>query len=317
MLGKLKNIIKNKLRRFLGINDLMDILYMENSSGGIQAESLVKYRNFFQTIQNDCELLRQDSNVLTSKDIELMNDHSNDISSNSYFNVHKKRLIYTFNILRSLELSQNNNYIVDMGSWIAYVPVLQDIFTKFDFLLFVSNDLNTQADKLKYPNIQFASIDFESEKIPLPDNSASLILLLEVIEHFGQDPMFVMSEINRVLVDGGKVLISTPNLASWRALTAALTHYSPYTYGKYLPGVPHGRHIHEYVPRDVNILLASAGFKASVWTENVYHTGNSPKLIELLKELNLPTGDRGDTIFAVGTKIGGIQERYPIDLYDV
>nr|WP_242032511.1 methyltransferase domain-containing protein [Coleofasciculus sp. FACHB-64] len=183
----------------------------------------------------------------------------------------------------------------------------------------MSDDLNTQADRLNLNlnNVDYGAFDLEIDPIPLADGSASLVILLEVIEHFGQDPMFVMSEVNRVLVDGGKVLISTPNLASWRSLTALLTHYSPYTYGKYIPGVPHGRHIHEYVPRDVSILLESAGFQSSVWTKNVYHTASSKKLINTLEEWGLPVTDREDTIFAIGTKVSGVQNRYPLDLYDL
>jgi SAM-dependent methyltransferase len=320
MISQIKGFLKNKVRSFLGINDLMEMLnglYLSKEGNQKLNPAVKKYENLFHIIQNDCQILRQDTSALASPDITLMNADNNELSNNQYFSVHKKRLIYTSGILRNLKIPEQGKYIVDMGAWIAYIPVLQNIFHNFNFLLLVSDDLNSDLEKAKYENIEFKSIDFEFEKIPLPDKSASLILLLEVIEHFSQDPMFVMSEVNRVLVDGGKVVISTPNLASWRSLVAMLTHYSPYIYGKYLPGVPHGRHIHEYVPRDVNILLQSAGFEPLVWTENVYHTTSSPQLMNLLKDLDLPTEDRGDTIFVIGTKVTGIQERYPIDLYDI
>jgi SAM-dependent methyltransferase len=319
MINRLKNSIRNKIRSLVGYNELVSAISHNNLQTNKIHKPILKNdnQNFFVNIQNDCQILRQDTSLLTSPNLELMLQHNSEIANSHYLSVHKKRLIYTFSLLEALEFNPDGNYLVDMGSWIPCLPVIKNIFPKLSILLLVSNDLEGQSDTINYSNVMFDSIDLESEKIPLPDNSASLVLLLEVIEHFGHDPMFVMSEVNRVLVEGGKVIISTPNLASWRSLVAALTHYSPYTYGKYLPGVPHGRHIHEYVPRDVSILLQSSGFQASVWTENVYHTDSSPQLMTLLEELHLPTEDRGDTIFAVGTKVKSVQERYPIDLYDV
>jgi SAM-dependent methyltransferase len=284
----------------------------------INVDKYYQHKSIFQEIQKDCSILHD---ISLSKDVSnnlhLMEIVDANIMNSFYLKAHGKRLNYTFNLIRELSLPGGNKTIADLGSWVAYLPILKDIFPKNKLFLCIDDDLNSFDIESLKNNVETASVNLEIEPLPIPDNSVSLVILLEVIEHFAQDPMFVMSEINRVLVDGGKVLVSTPNLASWRALSAILTHYSPYTYGKYIPGIIHARHIHEYVPRDVSILLQSAGFKDSVWTKNMYHTANSPKLMECLEELGLPTTDREDTIFAVGTKLTTVKERYPIDLYDI
>ena len=49
-------------------------------------------------------------------------------------------------------------------------------------------------------------------------------------------------------------------------------------------------------------------------TEDVW-LGSNLAIIELLKEVDLPTENRGDTIFALARKTGAPIERYPKELY--
>jgi hypothetical protein len=42
---------------------------------------------------------------------------------------------------------------------------------------------------------------------------------------------------------------------------------------------------------------------------------SNPAIIELLKEVNMPTENRGDNIFALARKTGAPVERYPKELY--
>ncbi len=57
-------------------------------------------------------------------------------------------------------------------------------------------------------------VDVSKEKLPFDDQSFDLVYCAEVIEHLF-DPDFAMEEFTRVLRPNGKVLITTPNLASW------------------------------------------------------------------------------------------------------
>jgi len=51
------------------------------------------------------------------------------------------------------------------------------------------------------------------EKIPLEDNSIDIIIAGEVIEHI-RYPIFFLDECRRILKEGGKMVLSTPNICS-------------------------------------------------------------------------------------------------------
>jgi len=65
----------------------------------------------------------------------------------------------------------------------------------------------------------------------------------------------------------------------------------------------------------VGVALAAAGFTVvELETEDLWMRSN-PAIIELLKEVNLSTENRGDNIFALARKSGAPIERYPKELY--
>jgi hypothetical protein len=63
------------------------------------------------------------------------------------------------------------------------------------------------------------------------------------------------------------------------------------------------------------VALAAAGFTVvELETEDVWLRSN-PAIIELLKEINLTTENRGDNLFALARKTSAPVERYPKELY--
>lgn len=60
-----------------------------------------------------------------------------------------------------------------------------------------------------------------SEKLPIEDDSAELIICQEGIEHL-QDQLAVLKEFNRVLKPNGKLIITTPNISHLRAKVSYL-----------------------------------------------------------------------------------------------
>lgn len=58
------------------------------------------------------------------------------------------------------------------------------------------------------------ALDVSQEEIPFDDGSFDLVYCSEVMEHL-LNPDFALTQIKRVLRPGGRLLITTPNLASW------------------------------------------------------------------------------------------------------
>jgi len=67
-----------------------------------------------------------------------------------------------------------------------------------------------------------AHFDAERDPFPYPDDHFELVLITELIEHLLRDPMFMLLETRRVLQEGGRVLLSTPNLASIASVASLL-----------------------------------------------------------------------------------------------
>jgi glycosyltransferase involved in cell wall biosynthesis/SAM-dependent methyltransferase len=165
---------------------------------------------------------------------------------------------------------------------------------------------------------------FDAEKDPFPyaDEHFSTVLCCELIEHLAEDPMAMMAEINRVLHPGGHVVLTTPNLASSRAIAAILQGFHP----GFFPAYVHvsggeeieARHNREYTPREIRQLLFDSGFEVTLVETGPFRDVPRPELgwvAHLLDRYLLDTELRGDGIYAVGRKVGAVRERYPAWLY--
>ena len=87
----------------------------------------------------------------------------------------------------------------------------------------------------------------------------------ELIEHLMADPMHLMSEVNRVLKPGGHLVLTTPNVAGLRGISAILQGYHPGFFQAYVrppeAGEAEARHNREYTPREIRMLLKIRGSK--------------------------------------------------------
>ena len=59
-------------------------------------------------------------------------------------------------------------------------------------------------------------VDFEVAPLPFEDDAVDVVIFHEVFEHLRINPIFTFSEISRVLRTQGTLLLSTPNLTSWK-----------------------------------------------------------------------------------------------------
>lgn len=164
--------------------------------------------------------------------------------------------------------------------------------------------------------------DAERDRFPYPDGHFATVLCCELIEHLAEDPMHMMAEINRVLRPGGHLVLTTPNIASLRAIAAVLQGYHPGYFPAYLRPEARqqgeARHTREYTPREVARLLVDAGFEVVRLETGPYREAPRPELVwaeNVLERYGLLKELRGDAIYAVGRKIGPVVARYPEWLY--
>ncbi len=162
----------------------------------------------------------------------------------------------------------------------------------------------------------------ERDTYPYKESEFATVLCCELIEHLYDDPMHLMSEVNRIVRPGGHFVLSTPNVCSYRAVAAILLNYHPGFFHQYVKpdndGVVDPRHAREFAPRDVQHLFESAGFELVHLETGPYlarRTAEYEWVKHVMKRYELPEQWREDAIFAVGRKSGPMRERYPASLY--
>lgn len=164
--------------------------------------------------------------------------------------------------------------------------------------------------------------DAEKDRFPYEDGHFSTVLCCELIEHLFEDPMHLMGEVNRILKPGGHLVLTTPNIASLRAIAGILQGFHPALFPSYIrpreSGEVDARHNREYTPREISDLFENAGFEVTLLETGPFRDQPRPELgwvKHLLDRYLLLSDLRGDGIYAVGRKAGPIRDRYPAWLY--
>ena len=164
--------------------------------------------------------------------------------------------------------------------------------------------------------------DAEKDPFPYPDGHFAAVLCCELVEHLAEDPMHMLAEVNRVLCDGGHLVLTTPNIASLRAISAILQGYHPGLFPQYIQpggtGEVAPRHSREYTPREVHLLLSDAGFEIVRLETGPFREQPRPELAwvrRMLERYWLSTDLRDEGIYALGRKTGPVRTRYPKWLY--
>ena len=164
--------------------------------------------------------------------------------------------------------------------------------------------------------------DAERDRFPYEDGSFATVLCCELVEHLPTDPMHMMSEIHRILRPGGHLVLTTPNVASLRAVAGILQGFHPMLFPAYIKpnpgGDPDPRHAREYTPREMQTLFENSGFDVTLLDTGPFLYEPTPEfgwVDHLLDQYILTKEHRGDGIYIVGRKTGPVKERYPAWLY--
>ncbi len=104
-----------------------------------------------------------------------------------------------------------NKNVVDIASGTGYgTSILSNSGAK----KVTGVDVSKEAVKLASEKFQNENLEYtlgDAENLSFEDNSCDLVVSFETIEHL-KNPNEFLSEVKRILVEGGQLLISTPNI---------------------------------------------------------------------------------------------------------
>jgi len=245
--------------------------------------------------------------------------------SQSYLETHKTRLEKT---LEMIPPGGPGDRILEMGAYLQITPALHGKLgygevrgCYYGQLGRVDHRVVTSTGGETF-ECEIDHFDAEKDPFPYPDGHFSTVLCCELIEHLFEDPMHLMCEVNRILKPGGHLVLTTPNIAALRGISAILQGYHPGFFHAYIRPAESGevdaRHNREYTPREIHRLLENSGFEVARLETGEFRDIPHPEfawVMHLLERYRLETDLRGDGIYAVGLKTGEVRERYPGWLY--
>jgi SAM-dependent methyltransferase len=165
-------------------------------------------------------------------------------------------------------------------------------------------------------DLSYANVNLEAHPLPFADARYDLVLFCEVLEHMTQDPLRCLLEIGRVLKPGGRLIVTTPNVA--RLENVARLIVGENIYDPYSGHGPHGRHNREYSQHELYHLLLHAGFRTeSMFTADV-HPSRAFQLVPeptLRALVGFRASSLGQYLFFVARKEGAGEPRKPTWLY--
>ncbi len=104
--------------------------------------------------------------------------------------------------------------------------------------------------RARNPGVEFRRVPFDGP-LPFEDGSFDLVWSSEVIEHVADTARW-LSEVRRVLVPGGRLLLTTPSHGRVLVALGGIERFSE----------PLGDHLHLYTKRSLRMLLVEFGFGA-------------------------------------------------------
>jgi 2-polyprenyl-3-methyl-5-hydroxy-6-metoxy-1,4-benzoquinol methylase len=173
-----------------------------------------------------------------------------------YFETSRPRYEYTL----SLALDQGRGRVLDLGCSPGHLAMAL-VQAGFEVQ---GLDLNA-VWLVKYApgwaeRLRITHTNIEQDPLPFPNNSFDLVIFTEVLEHIAiTDPCVILGEIRRVLRPGGRMLLSTPNVANLSNVAAFIQGDNVF----WPPNMFYGsvdRHNREYTPNELLELFERAGF---------------------------------------------------------
>lgn len=242
----------------------------------------------------------------------------------AYLEEHLHRLARTLTLIPK---SAGNGRVLELGCYMHIAPLLGEMRGYSEIR---GANLGKPGER-EFKLVQVGGRDFECaidlfdaerDVFPYPDGHFELVLACELIEHMIADPMHLLLESRRVLSEGGRILLSTPNIASltsvWRVLHG---HDNPqifYQYNRPVEGKDiELQHMREYTAFELRDAVRAAGFEVEMlMTEPIAKFAKHLAMREFLEEHGFNTSYRGEQTYCIGVKKADLPvTRYPKFLY--
>ena len=156
-----------------------------------------------------------------------------DEGARQYLEIHVPRIARTLGLVPK---PQGSSRILEMGAYMQMTPALHCVLGYKEVRGAYFGPLGRTDEKSitiggKEAFRCFVDLfDAEKDKYPYPDGHFETVLACEIFEHLLHDPMHMLLEMNRVLSNGGTLLLTTPNVCSFTAVhgcsNKAATHNS-------------------------------------------------------------------------------------------
>lgn len=226
-----------------------------------------------------------------------------------------RRFLYTLDLATNLsgpalELGANPYFMTTLLRHFTACRVTCANYFSSSCLPLTSQMVHFLAGEESVPYYHF---NVETERFPFDDGTFDAVFFCEILEHLQVHPVGCLREIKRVLRPGGRLVLTTPNVARRENVARMLRGQNLYDpdsgYGTY------GRHNREYTEAEVRSLLDWCGFAVEESFTADVHEGalELKELDDLLAAWHRK--DLGQYIFTRSINSGSARERRPAWLY--
>jgi SAM-dependent methyltransferase len=250
-----------------------------------------------------------------------------DEAARQYLEIHIPRIGRTLGLAPA---PRSSGKVLEMGAYMQMTPALQCVLGYKEVRgAYYGTPGRTDEKSITVQGREvfrcFVDLfDAEKDRYPYPDGAFETVLACEIFEHMIHDPMHMLLEMNRVLEDGGTLILTTPNVASFTAVARVLEQSgNPQLYSKYAdPRGPYAGteipHVREYTPKELREAVESAGFEVeNLFTEVIPGYGTDTWVKDFLERNGYSSAFRGEQMYCIARKrTGRAIVRYPGFLYE-
>jgi SAM-dependent methyltransferase len=250
-----------------------------------------------------------------------------DDGARAYLEIHIPRIARTLGLVPE---PNSSGRVLEMGAYMQMTPALQcvlgykEVRGAYYGPLGRTDEKRLTAGGKEIFRCSVDLFDAEKDRYPYEDGRFETVLACEIFEHLLHDPMHMLLEMRRVMEEGGTLILTTPNVASYTAVARVLENSAnPQLFSKYAD--PRGEfadteipHVREYTVAELMEAVECAGYEVEIlFTEVIPGYGTEKWVKEFLLRNGFRAEFRGEQTYCVARKRSALPVvRYPKFLYE-